>query len=123
MLGFALDFAAAPYVASHATDFANVPDAVQYSGSLSYGDLDGDPDSDVCIRRADGVYCATNNAGSFSSYGRRLAAFRRSGPLRQRLERQRPGADPLDGDSHRDVCLRGALAPASGTGLYCALAP
>jgi hypothetical protein len=29
----------------------------------------------------------------------------------------------LDGDTHKDVCLRGTLSPAAGTGLRCALAP
>jgi len=114
MLGFALNFAAAPYVASSGTDFDNIPDEPQYYRSLSYGDLDGDLDSDVCVRRADGVYCATNQAGAFSSYARRTEAFADAAGYAAAGSGSTLQLADLDGDGRADLCAR------KDTGIYCA---
>jgi hypothetical protein len=114
LLGFALNFQAAPAPASNATDFASVPDQVQYYGSLTYGDLDGDLDSDVCIRRADGVWCATNNAGTFGSYGRRTTAFRDQDGYAGAASGSTLQLADVDSDGRADLCAR------KDSGIYCA---
>ncbi|HTU58869.1 MAG TPA: FG-GAP-like repeat-containing protein, partial [Polyangiales bacterium] len=114
MLGFALNFAAAPYAASSGADFDNVPDEPQYYRSLSYGDLDGDADSDVCIRRADGVYCATNQAGSFSGYARRTEAFADAAGYGAANSGSTLQLADVDGDGRADLCAR------KDTGIHCA---
>jgi hypothetical protein len=114
MLGFALNFAAAPYAASHAADFDDVADEAQYYRSLSYGDLDGDLDADVCIRRADGVYCATNQAGSFGSYARRTDAFSDQAGYGAANSGSTLQLADLDGDGRAELCAR------KDTGIYCA---
>lgn len=108
LLGFALNFAAAPYAASSGTDFADATDA------LTYGDLDGDKDADVCVRRADGVYCATNNAGMFAAYGRRIEAFRDQDGFANVSSGSTLQLADLDSDGRADLCARKA------DGIYCA---
>ena len=79
LLGFAINFASAPFAATNGTDFANVPAEAQYYRSLTYGDLDSNNDSDVCIRRTDGVWCSTNNgSNAFTGYARRLRISERA---------------------------------------------
>jgi hypothetical protein len=115
LLGFAINFAAAPFAASNGSDFANVSNNPQDYRSLTYGDLDGDGDSDVCIRRSDGVYCATNNgANSFTGYSRRLQGFRNSDGYGDETMGSTLQLADVDGDNKADLCARG------DNGIYCA---
>jgi hypothetical protein len=74
-VGFSLNFVP-PAVAVASTDFGGVPNYPEYYRTLTYGDLDKDGDSDVCIRRANGVWCALNNgAGAFIGYAQKTVVF------------------------------------------------
>ena len=115
------------HIWSHTGDFSNDQgwnNSAAYYGSIRLGDINGDGRANVCGRNAGGVWCAQSTGQAFapaqqmipadpfldSSYGA-VANGSSLALLR------------LDGDTHRDVCLRGSLAPASGTGLRCAIAP
>ena len=115
------------HIWSHTGDFSNDQGwnaSAAYYGSIRLGDVNGDGRADVCGRNAGGVWCAQSTGQAFAPAQRMIPAD--------------PFLDPsygaaangsslallrLDGDTHRDVCLRGSLAPASGTGLRCAIAP
>lgn len=119
-LGFGINFSKVPFAATNGTDFAGVPTTPQYYKSLTYGDLDGDGDADVCIRRADGVYCSSNNgANMFTGYGRRTAAFRDSDGYNTASTGSTLQLADVDGDGRADLCARkGGFSGDSG--VYCA---
>jgi hypothetical protein len=115
------------HIWSHARDFSDAQGwnaNVAYYGSIRLGDINGDGRADVCGRNAAGVWCAQSTGQAFARAQRMIPAD--------------PFLDPsygaaangsslallrLDGDTHRDLCLRGSLAPAAGTGLRCAISP
>jgi hypothetical protein len=115
LLNYAINFAAAPFAATNGTDFASIPSGAQ-GGALTYGDLDGDLDSDVCVRRSNGVYCATNNgANSFTGHSLRLQAFRDADGYGTAATGGTLQLADVDGDGKADLCARNA-----NDGIYCA---
>jgi LmbE family N-acetylglucosaminyl deacetylase len=117
-LGFGVGFVQAPFNATNGTDFV-VPNSPQYYHSLTYGDLDGDQDSDVCIRKSDGVWCATNNgANAFNAFARRTTAFRDADGYNSASTGGTLMLADIDGDLRADLCARkGGLFD---SGVHCA---
>jgi hypothetical protein len=91
-----------------------IPDWISYYGSLSFGDVDGDGDDDLCVRRGDGVYCAFSDGAGFSSFARVLDGFRDdqgwfAAPYGSTVQ-----LGDIDGDGAQEICGRGP------DGVYCA---
>lgn len=118
LLGFAINFKSAPFAASNGTDFVITQTSAAYYKPLTYGDIDGDGDSDVCIRRADGVYCANNSGGTFSGYSRRTQAFRDSDGYSDVSSGSTLQLADVNGDGRADLCAR--KSGLIGSGIYCA---
>ncbi|HEX5658778.1 MAG TPA: ricin-type beta-trefoil lectin domain protein [Polyangiales bacterium] len=90
-----------------------IPDWISYYGSLSFGDVEGDGDDDVCVRRGDGVYCAFADGAGFSSFARVLDDFRDdlgwfAAPYGATVQ-----LGDIDGDGADELCGRGP------NGVYC----
>jgi LmbE family N-acetylglucosaminyl deacetylase len=85
------------------------------AGSLTYGDIDGDLDDDVCVRRASGVRCAFNDGGARFH---RVATFSNLFSDREGFGSDASGSTlqlgNVDGDPGADLCAR------KSDGLYCA---
>ncbi|MDB4989579.1 MAG: hypothetical protein JWN04_4757 [Myxococcaceae bacterium] len=92
----------------------DIPDSLSYYGTLSFGDVDGDGDGDICVRLIDGIYCAFAELGSFSDYTQVLDQFGDdSGWLEPEYGATVQLGD-IDGDGTAEVCGRGH------DGVYCA---
>jgi hypothetical protein len=118
-LGFALNFQSAPFATTNATSFVVTQTQPAYYQSLTYGDLDRDGDSDVCIRRTDGVYCATNNGNNqFTGYSRRTLAFSDGEGYGGDSAGSTLQLADIDNDNDADLCAR--KSGLIGSGIYCA---
>ena len=89
---------------------------LSYATTLMFGDIDGDDDADVCMRKPLGIYCAPNLGGRFGAT--RLWSGRRFSD-RDDWRRRRSSWGSLqlvdvDGDGDADVCGRAV------TGVVCA---
>lgn len=105
-LGFGIGFVQAPFDATNGTDFV-VANAPQYHHPLAYGDLDGDQDSDVCIRKSDGVWCATTDgANAFTGLSRRTTAFSDANGYDSASTGGTLMLGDVTGDGKADVCAR-----------------
>jgi len=116
LLDFDVLFHPTPIEANR-TDFGrwDVSTLPSQAGSLTYGDIDGDFDDDVCMRLPSGVRCAFNDSG---------ARFERATTFAGRFaDRTGFGTDStgstlqltnVEGDVGADLCARGS------DGLYCA---
>ncbi|MET0283849.1 MAG: FG-GAP-like repeat-containing protein [Polyangiales bacterium] len=91
-----------------------IPDWISYYGTLSFGDVEGDGDDDVCVRRGDGVYCAFADGAGFSSFARVLDGFRDDQGWFAAQYGATVQLGDIDGDGAAEVCGRGA------EGVWCA---
>ncbi|HEY6880445.1 MAG TPA: ricin-type beta-trefoil lectin domain protein, partial [Polyangiales bacterium] len=90
-----------------------IPDWISYYGTLSFGDVEGDGDDDVCVRRSDGVYCAFADGAGFSGFARVLEAFSDAlGWYAPQLGATVQLGD-IDGDGADELCGR------ASDGVYC----
>lgn len=105
------------YAAGDASDFSAAEWLLDpaRSGSLVFGDLNGDARDDVCGRRGDGVYCAIVGAdGSFLPATRWTADFSDAAGWDAVSWGGTMMLGDVDGDSRSDLCGR------SDAGILCA---
>lgn len=110
--------AQAAYAAGDGTDFSAAEWASDpaRSGSLRFGDLNGDERDDVCARRADGLYCALalvdGELGPATSWSSEFEDAGGWGAVDSGSSIQ---LGDIDGDQLADVCGR------ASDGIHCAL--
>jgi len=99
-------------------------DIPAHYASIRLGDINGDGRADVCGRNARGLVCGLSMGEAFETARLVLPVDPFTDALGYGSEAYGASLSILrmDGDSHRDVCLRGPLA-GGGVGLRCALAP
>lgn len=92
----------------------DIPSLFSYYGTLSFADVDGDGRGDVCMRRAEGIYCAFSQVAAFVNYGLKLPQFRDSDGWIFAAYGATVQFGDINGDGSADVCGRGRA------GVYCA---
>jgi hypothetical protein len=91
-----------------------IPDSLSSYATLSFGDVEGDGDEDLCVRRSDGVYCSLSDGAGFSSFTRVLDSFRDDEGWAGAATGSTVQLGDIDGDGAHELCGR---AP---NGIWCA---
>ena len=91
----------------------NIEDNAKYGNTLSFIDLDGDDDADLCSRGPDGIWCAKSNGLNFDVPQRWTASYADAWGWGQARYDDTMKFVDVDQDGRTDVCARGSA------GIWC----